>query len=184
MHTHKSSGYVQFWHKWDCSHVHTTVSHVQWWLNGSHAHSLGVNTHSIAIIHTHWVFRDCSHSLIGLHAHSMGVQGVFNTHSFVFKRTHKCSEGVQYSLKDVQPVQTLEGPIDMFSNMQIILRPYKFCLNFHWMPFLRLCQARRHDIIEDMIGRWSRCPPMRLATKNKKVLEALRKLDILQILFH
>jgi hypothetical protein len=89
----------------------------------------------------------CSHSLIGIHAHSLGVQGLFSlthwrsctfngcsgavlTHSMAFTSTHKCSGGVQYSLKGVQPVHILKGPIDMFSNMRSTLRPYKFDLNF------------------------------------------------------
>ena len=53
-------------------------------------------------MHTQWVFRGCSHSLMGVHAHSMGVQGVFNTHSLAFTRTHKHSGGVQYSLTGIQ----------------------------------------------------------------------------------
>ena len=55
---------------------------------------MGVHTHSMAFMHTQWVFRGCSHSLIDIHAHSMGVQGVFNTHSKVFTCTHKHSGGV------------------------------------------------------------------------------------------
>ena len=68
-------------------------------LNGS---SGAVPTHSLAFMHTQWVFRGCSHSLIGVHAHSMGVQGVFNTHSKAFTCTHKHSGGVQYSLTGFQ----------------------------------------------------------------------------------
>ena len=49
------------------------------------------------------------------------------------------------------------------------------------MRFLWLCQARRHSY---MIDRWSQSPWMRLTTKNKKVLQKFRKLDILQELFN
>jgi hypothetical protein len=53
------------------------------------------------------------------------------------------------------------------------------------MPFLWLRQARRDDVtLEYMIGRWSQCPPMRLATKNKKELQKFRTLGILQELFN
>jgi hypothetical protein len=70
--------------------------------------------------------------------------------------------------------------MNMFSNLQT-QRPYKLALNFNEMPFLQLCQARRHDVtLEYMIGRWSWSWPMRLATKNKKVLQKFRKIDILQ----
>jgi hypothetical protein len=60
----------------------------------------------------------------------MGVQGLLNTHSLAFTLTQYRSGGVQYSLKGVQLVQTLEGPMNMFSNMPSTLRPYKFGLNF------------------------------------------------------
>ena len=115
----------------------------------------------------------------------MGVQGLFNTHSLAFTYTHKHSGGVQYSLTGIQPVQTIEGPIDMFSNMRSTLRPYKFGLNFRCMPFLWLRQTRRCDVtLEYIIGRRSWCPLVRLATKNTKVVQKLRKLDISQLLFN
>jgi hypothetical protein len=56
------------------------------------------------------------------------------------------------------------------------------------MPFLWLGQTRRvrnYDVIlEYMIGRSSWCLPMRLAAKNKKVLQKFRKLDISQALYN
>jgi hypothetical protein len=53
------------------------------------------------------------------------------------------------------------------------------------MPFLLLRQTRRLDVtLEYMIGRWSWCPPMRLPTKNKKIVQKFRKLDISQLLFN
>ena len=122
------------------------------------------------------------------HWHSCALNGCLGgvpTHSLVFTCTHKHSEGVQYSIRGVQPVQILKGPIDMFSNMGSTLRPYKFALNFHWMPFLQLCQTKRLDVrLEYMIGRWSWCLPMRLATKNKKVVQKFRNLDRSQVLFN
>ena len=71
-----------------------------------------------------------------------GCPGALPTHSLVFMALNGCSGGVQYSLigihvysqafrvvqyslKRIQPVQTLEGPIDMFSNMLNTLMPYK-----------------------------------------------------------
>ena len=65
------------------------------------------------------VFRGCSHSLIGIQAHSQAfracsvltqrcshtltsMQGIFNTDSKAFMRTHKCSGGVQYWLNCVR----------------------------------------------------------------------------------
>ena len=188
----RCSGAVQYWLKGvhahsqafrECSvltqirtfswshHVESCSIMTQWYscalngcshsLNGIHAHSMGVqgvfNTDSLAFMCTQWVFRGCSRSLNGVH-----------THSQVFR---KCS-------KRVQPVHVNEGPMNMFSNLQT-QRPYKLALNFHCMPFLWLRQAIRHGItLEYMIGRWSQCPPMRLATKNKKVLQKFRKWDI------
>jgi hypothetical protein len=206
MHTHKHSGHVQYWLKGvhahsqvfrECSvltqmrsfswshHGESRSIITQWhscalnWcshsLNCIHANSKvfrgcsilthwcsctlngcsgAVPTHSLGFMRTQWVFRGCSHSLIGIHLHSQ-----------VFR---KCSI-------HVQPVHVPDGPMNMFSNLQT-QGPYKLALNFHWMPFLRLCQARRHDVtLEYMIGRWSWCPPMRLATQNKKVLQNLEK---------
>ena len=132
------------------------LNHVQWVFNThlqaftrTQSHSWSHHGESCSIM-TQW--RSCtligSHSLSGIHAHSIGVQGLFPlthwhscarngcsgavlTHSLAFMCTHKCSGGVQYSLKGVQPVQIFKGPIDMFSNMQSTLRPYKSALNFH-----------------------------------------------------
>jgi hypothetical protein len=75
----------------------------------------------------------------------------------------------------VKPVDVIEGSMNMLPNLQSTQRPYKLVLNFHCMPFLQLRRARRHDVtVEYMIGRWSRCRPMRLAAKNKKVLQKLK----------
>jgi len=49
-------------------------------------------------MHTQWVFRGCSHSLIGVNAHYK-CSVMLSTHSKVFTCNHKCSEGVQYWLK-------------------------------------------------------------------------------------
>jgi hypothetical protein len=119
------------------------VSHVQYWCNGIHAHSMGVQG---LFPLTHWA-----------HAYSQA-----------FRRCSIC----------LQSVHVTEGPRNTFSNSERTQRPYKLALNFHWMSFLHLCQARRHDVtLEYMNCRWSRCPPMRLATKSKKVLQQFRKID-------
>ena len=87
-------------------------------LNGVHAHSM--------------VFRGCSYSLIGIYVHSMGVQGLFT-----ITQRRPCAlssvHSVQYSLKGIQPVQILEGPMNTFSNIWSALRPYIIALNFCWM---------------------------------------------------
>jgi hypothetical protein len=156
------------------------------------------NNDSMAVMCTHWVFtltqwRSCTLTACSgaVPTHSLAFMstqwssGAVPAHSLAFTCTHKHTGGVQYSLKGVQPVHILKGPLDMFSNMQSTLKTYKFALNFHWMPFLWLCQTRRLDVtLEYMIGRWSCCLPMRLATKNKKVLQKIRKLDISQVLFN
>jgi hypothetical protein len=158
--THKHSGSVQFWHKWDLSHGHTMVSCVQSWLNGIHAHSMGVHTHSMAFMRTQWVFRGSS---ILTHWRSCalnGCSGAVPTHSLVFRHIQLVFRGCSHSLISVhahsqvfrncsicvQPVYVPEGLMNMFSNLQVAQRPYKLALNFHWMPFLWLCQARRHDV--------------------------------------
>ena len=131
-------------------------------------------------IMTQWhscVLKGCSHSLYGIHAHSMGVQGLF---LLTHWHSHALTSVQEVFNICVQPNHVPEGPMNMFWNLQT-QRPYKLALNFCWMPFLWLCQARRHHVtLEYMIGRWSWCPPMRLATKNEKVLQKFRKLDISQ----
>ena len=120
-------------------------------LNGC---SEAVPTHSLASMRTHLVFR-----------------GVFNTHSLVFTCTHKRSGCVQYVFS---LFMHLKAQWICFQILQKMQRPYKLALNFHWMPFLWLCQARRHDVtLEYMIGGRSRCPPMRLATKIRKYCKKL-----------
>ena len=103
-----------------------------------------VHTHSMAFTCTQW----CS-GVVNTQMHSRTlnvVQGLFNTHSKAFTSTLYHSGGVQYSLKGIQPVQILKSLMNMFSNMQSMLRPYKFALNFHWMlfnlPFLGICQKK------------------------------------------
>ena len=117
---------------------------------------MGVHTHSIVFMRTKWGFRGCSQPLKSIQMHSQAFRGF------------------QYSLKVVQLVRMCTGPMDMFSNTWSTLRPYKFALNFHWVPILWLRWTRRvrnHDVtLKYMTGRRSRCLPMRLATKNKKVL--------------
>jgi hypothetical protein len=91
------------------------------WSHHSKSRSIMTQWQSCALIgcshspngsqHTQWVFRGCSHSLIGVHAHSMGVQGVFNAHSLSLTCIHKLSGGCSISLKGVQLILTLEGPI-------------------------------------------------------------------------
>ena len=124
-----------------------------------------------------------------------GCSGAVPTHSLAFTCTHKCSRDVQYSLIDVHlhsrvfkkcsihvwHVHVPEGPMNMFSNLQSTQMSYKFGLNFCWMPFLWLRQTRSLDVtLEYVIDRWSWFPPMRLATKNKKVVQKFWKFDISQ----
>jgi hypothetical protein len=101
-----------------------------------------VPTHLLALM-SQWVFRGCS---ILTHRRSCalnGYSGAVPTHLLAFMRTwwafRKCSTWVQ-------PVNVPEGPMSMFSNLQSMQRPYKLAHNFHWMPFLWLRQARRHDV--------------------------------------
>ena len=60
----------------------------------------------MTFMHTQWVFRGYSHSLIDVPVHSMGVQGLFysligvHMHSQVFRRCSIC----------VQPIYLPEGP--------------------------------------------------------------------------
>jgi hypothetical protein len=63
---------------------------------------------------TQWVFRGCSHSLISVHVHSLGVQGVFNTYSFAFTRTHKLSWG--YSILTQRRSHALTSVQGVFSS--------------------------------------------------------------------
>ena len=97
-------------------------------LNGC---SGAVHTHSLGFMHTQWVFRGCSHSLIGIHAQSQ-----------VFRKCSTC----------VQPVHGPEGPMNMFWIFASTQRPYKLALNFCWIPFLWLHQARRHDVTNRWLG--------------------------------
>ena len=93
-------------------------------LNDIHVHTLGVqgvfNTHSLAFMHTKWVFRGCSaHSLA-----FMCTQWVFrgcspsliggHLHSQLFRKCSIC----------IQLVHVPEGPMNMFSNLQSAQRSY------------------------------------------------------------
>jgi hypothetical protein len=94
--------------------------------------SICVHTHWMAVMHTQWVFRGCSHSLIGIHVHSMGCSAQLEMLSAFWWHVI---------------LTRAEGPMNMFSNLRSAQRPNKFVLNFWWMPFCGLCQGRRHDII-------------------------------------
>jgi hypothetical protein len=117
-HTHKHSGCAQYWLK--SIHAHSQAFRecsvlIQMrtfsWSHNGESRSIMTQWHSCAL-------NGCSHSLIGIHAHSQAfrvcsvltqrcshaltsVQGVFNTDSKGFMRTHKCSGHVQYWLKGI-----------------------------------------------------------------------------------
>jgi hypothetical protein len=201
MPTHKHSGNVQYSLKGIQGHSQVFRGHSLLTQMRSFSCSYHGESHSIM---TQWwscVLIGCSHLLNGGHA-SMGVQGLFPLTHWCSCTLNGCSETVQYSLigihmhsqafrghsiltQGIQLVQTLEVPIDMFSNMQSTLRPYKYGHNFHWMPFLWMHQTRRLDVtLEYMIGRWSWCLQMRSPTNNKKVGKQFRKLGISQVLLN
>ena len=201
MHTHKHSVVVQYWLKGVHAHsqafrgcsVLTQMRSFSWSHHGE-LHSIMTQWHPCAP-------NGCLHSLNGIHVYSMFVQGVFNTdkrhscalygcsgaapiHS-LFVGIHAHSQVFRGCSIHVEPVCVPEGQMNVFPHLQSAQRPYKLALNFCWITFLWLCQARRHDVTLDyMIGRWSWCPPIRLATKNKKVLQKIGKLDILQEFFN
>ena len=130
---------------------------VQYSLNGVQAHcQILKQMRSFAWSHlgelhsimTQWrscTLNGCSHTLNCVHAHSMGVQGLFPLTKWLSCTLNGCSGAVQYSRIGihvhsqvfrrcsirVQPVHVPEGPMNMFSNLRSMQRPYKLALNFH-----------------------------------------------------